>query len=218
MVLIAPSLLSADFVNLERDVKAIASADYAHVDVMDDRFVPNLTIGLPVVTRLIEVSPIPIDAHLMIDNPDRRAMFYAEAGCASVTFHREASRAPIRLARKLREAGVRAGIGLRPATAVEPLFDFLDEFDMILIMTVEPGFGGQKMIPGTLRKVARLRQAIDEAGLPTWIEVDGGMSQQTIGQAAAAGADVFVAGSSIFGSSDIPGEIARLRTLADAAR
>lgn len=216
-VLIAPSILSADFANLERDLAAISSADYAHVDVMDDRFVPNLTIGLPVVARLIKVSPIPIDVHLMIDNPDRRAASYAEAGAASVTFHQEASDAPIRLARRIRETGSRVGIALRPATPVEPLFDFLDEFDMVLVMTVEPGFGGQKMLPGALRKVARLRKEIDDAGLDTWIEVDGGISRKTIGRAAAAGANVFVAGSSVYGSDNIPGEIAELRALAAAS-
>jgi ribulose-phosphate 3-epimerase len=213
-VLIAPSLLAADFVNLERDIMAISSADLAHVDVMDDRFVPNITFGLPAVKRLVEMSPLPIDAHLMIDNPDRRAESYAEAGCFSVTFHAEASNAPVRLANKIRAAGARAGIAVRPATPVEPYLDFLDEFDMILIMTVEPGFGGQKLIPGTLRKVARTRAAIDEWGLDVWLQVDGGIKRDTIVRTAEAGANVFVAGTAIYKAADIPGEIAYLRGLA----
>ncbi len=171
--LIAPSILSADFANLERDLRAIGTADYAHVDVMDNHFVPNLTLGLPVFERLAQVSPVPVDAHLMIDDPDRWAPAYAEAGAASVTFHAEAATAPVRLARELRRLGARAGVALRPATPVEPYLDLLSEVDMILVMTVEPGFGGQSFIDGTLPKIRRARRAVSEAGLDVWIQVDG---------------------------------------------
>ena len=214
-VRINPSILSADFANLERDLAAIATADYAHVDVMDQHFVPNLTIGLPVVKRLAEVSPVPLDVHLMVDDADRWAPEYAAAGAASVTFHAEATQAPVRLARELRSAGVRAGVAIRPATPVEPLLDLLDEFDMILVMTVEPGFGGQPFIDGTLPKIRRARQAIRAAHADTWVQVDGGVSRQTIGRIAAAGADVFVAGSAVYDADDVAAEIAALRSLAE---
>ena len=215
--LIAPSILSADFANLERDLNAIATADFAHVDVMDNHFVPNLTLGLPVFERLAEVSPVPIDAHLMIEDPDRWAPAYAEAGAASVTFHAEAATAPVRLARELRRLGARAGVALRPATPVEPFLDLLAEVDMILVMTVEPGFGGQSFIDGTLPKIRRARQAVSEAGLDVWIQVDGGVSRSTIERAADAGANVFVAGSAVYGAENVPGEIQALRDLAGAA-
>lgn len=215
--LISPSILSADFTNLERDLHRIARADYAHVDVMDNHFVPNLTIGLPVVTRIAEVSPVPIDVHLMISDADRWAIEYARAGAASVTFHAEAAQAPVRLARELRSAGVRASLALRPATPVEPYLDLLGEFDMILVMTVEPGFGGQSFIEGTLPKVRRLRSAITEQGLDTWIQVDGGVSRSTVATVAGAGANVLVAGSAVYGAVDPAAEIDTLRALADEA-
>ncbi len=214
-VRINPSILSADFANLERDLAAIATADYAHIDVMDQHFVPNLTIGLPVVRRLAQVSPVPLDVHLMVDDADRWAPEYAAAGAAAVTFHAEATQAPVRLARELRSAGVRAGIAIRPATPVEPLLDLLDEFDMILVMTVEPGFGGQPFIDGTLPKIRRARQAIRAAHAATWVQVDGGVTRDTIGRIAAAGADVFVAGSAVFHARDVAAEIAALRALAE---
>ncbi len=214
-VRINPSILSADFANLERDLGAIATADYAHVDVMDQHFVPNLTLGLPVVRRLAQVSPVPLDVHLMIEDADRWAPEYAAAGAASVTFHAEAAQAPVRLARELRSRGVRAGIALRPASPVEPLLDLLDEFDMVLVMTVEPGFGGQSFIEGTLPKLRRLRQAVRGAGADTWIQVDGGVSRDTIGRIARAGADTFVAGSAVYGAEDVATEIAALRELAE---
>ncbi|NDO88282.1 ribulose-phosphate 3-epimerase [Cellulosimicrobium composti] len=215
--LIAPSILSADFANLERDLNAISTADYAHVDVMDNHFVPNLTLGLPVFERLAQVSPVPIDAHLMIEDPDRWAPAYAEAGAASVTFHAEAAAAPVRLARELRRLGARAGLALRPATPVEPFLDLLAEVDMILVMTVEPGFGGQSFIEGTLPKIRRAREAVSASGLDVWIQVDGGVSRSTIERAADAGANVFVAGSAVYGAESVPGEIEALRALADAA-
>jgi len=214
-VLINPSILSADFANLERDLQAIASADHAHVDVMDQHFVPNLTIGLPVVRRLAEVSPVPLDVHLMIEDADRWALQYAEAGAASVTFHAEAAQAPVRLARELRAGGVRAAVALRPATPVEPFLDLLGEVDMVLVMTVEPGFGGQAFIEGTLAKVRRTRAAVDAVGADTWVQVDGGVSRATIGRIARAGANVFVAGSAVYGAPDVAAEIAALRSLAE---
>ena len=215
---IFPSILSADFANLERDLQAISTADYAHVDVMDNHFVPNLTIGLPVVERLAQVSPIPLDVHLMIEDADRWAPAFAEAGAASVTFHAEATDAPVRLAREIRRLGARAAVAFRPATPIEPFVDLLSEVDMVLIMTVEPGFGGQSFIEGTLPKIQRARAAIDAADLDVWLQVDGGVSRATIERAADAGADVFVAGSAVYGAEDVPAEIAVLRGLASAHR
>lgn len=211
---ISPSILSADFTNLERDLGKISSADWAHVDVMDNHFVPNLTIGLPVVERIVQVSPIPIDAHLMISDADRWAPAFAEVGAQSVTFHAEATAAPVRLARELRRLGARAGMALRPATSIDPYIDLLSEIDMLLIMTVEPGFGGQSFIDGTLPKIKKARKALSEQNLDVWIQVDGGISRETIERAADAGANVFVAGSAVYGAADIPNEIEVLRNLA----
>ena len=215
-VLISPSILASDFANLERELGRIASADYVHVDVMDNHFVPNLTLGLPVVERLVQVSPVPVDAHLMIADPDRWAPGFAEAGAASVTFHAEAATAPVRLARELRRLGARAGLALRPATPVEPFLDLLGEIDMLLVMTVEPGFGGQSFLEATLPKIRRARQAVSEAGLDVWLQVDGGISASTIEQAAEAGANVFVAGSAVYGAQDAATAITELRQLAAA--
>lgn len=216
-VRIAPSILSADFANLEAELGRIGTADMVHVDVMDQHFVPNLTLGLPVVERLVQVSPVPVDTHLMIEDPDRWAPGFAEAGAASVTFHAEAARAPVRLARKLRRLGARAGLALRPATSVEPFVDLLAEVDMVLVMTVEPGFGGQSFIEGTLPKIRRVREAVSAAGLDVWVQVDGGISTETVGRAAEAGADVFVAGSAVYGAEDAAAAIDELRTLAAGA-
>lgn len=213
---IAPSILSCDFADLRGELAKIANADLAHVDVMDNHFVPNLTLGLPVVERIVAASPIPVDAHLMIDDPDRWAPAYAEAGAASVTFHAEAAAAPIRLAREIRARGARAGLALRPATPVEPYLDLLDEVDMILVMTVEPGFGGQSFLASMLPKVARARAAVEARGLDVWVQVDGGISRATIERAADAGADVFVAGSAVYSADDAAAEVDTLRALATA--
>ena len=211
---IHPSILSADFANYERELNSIAAADLAHVDVMDGHFVPNLTIGLPIVTRLAEVSPIPLDVHLMIEDPDRWAPGYAQAGAASVTFHAEAAQAPVRLARAIRDAGAKVGVAIRPATAVEPILDLLEEIDMVLVMTVEPGFGGQSFIEGTMSKIRHTRQVILDSGLEVDVQVDGGIGRDNITRVAEAGANVFVAGSSIFAAPNRAAEIDLLRKLA----
>ncbi|MGO4470995.1 MULTISPECIES: ribulose-phosphate 3-epimerase [Arthrobacter] len=214
---INPSILSADFVNLEAELKRISNADAVHVDVMDNHFVPNLTLGLPVVERIQAVSPVPLDAHLMIADADRWAPAYADAGVASVTFHAEAAMAPIKLARELRARGSKAGMALRPATPVEPYLDMLSELDMLLIMTVEPGFGGQSFLDVTLPKIRRARAAIDGSGVGVAIQVDGGVTEETIVRAAEAGANVFVAGSAVYGHEDPAAAIERLRAAGLAA-
>jgi ribulose-phosphate 3-epimerase len=213
-VRIEPSILSADFVNLEAEVARIATADAVHVDVMDNHFVPNLTFGPEMVRRLQAVSPIPLDVHLMIDDPDRWAPGYAELGAFSVTFHAEASDDPVALAARLRAAGSRAGVAVKPGTDPTGVIARLDAYDQVLVMTVEPGFGGQGFMDDMLAKVAAVRAAIDAAGTGTWLQVDGGISAATIGRAAAAGADTFVAGSSVYGADDPAAAIAALREAA----
>lgn len=214
---ISPSILSADFARLGDELARIADADWAHVDVMDNHFVPNLTLGQPVVEALVKVSPVPVDCHLMIADPDRWAPGYAEAGARNVTFHAEAAQAPVRLARQLRAMGVRAGLAVRPATGVEQYLDLLGEFDMLLVMTVEPGFGGQPFLDACLPKVRRVRDAVRAHGLDVWVQVDGGVSETTIERCAQAGADVFVAGSAVYGAADAAEQIERLRNLAAGA-
>src|SRR6476661_4689851 len=208
---INPSILSADFVNLEAELQRISNADAVHVDVMDNHFVPNLTLGLPVVERIQAVSPVPLDAHLMIADADRWAPAYADAGVASVTFHAEAAMAPIKLARELRARGSKAGMALRPATPVEPYLDMLSELDLLLIMTVEPGFGGQAFLDVMLPKIRRARAAIDGSGVGVALQVDGGITEETIVRAAEAGANVFVAGSAVYGAADPAAAVERLR-------
>ncbi|WP_284985327.1 ribulose-phosphate 3-epimerase [Arthrobacter sp. fls2-241-R2A-172] len=209
---INPSILSADFANLESELARISNADAVHVDVMDNSFVPNLTIGLPVVERLQKVSPVPLDAHLMISDADRWAPLYADAGLSSVTFHVEAAMAPIKLARELRARGAKAGMALRPATPVEPYLDMLSELDMLLLMTVEPGFGGQAFLDVVLPKIRRAREAVDGSGVSVAIQVDGGITEETILRAAEAGANVFVAGSAVYGKPSPSEAIEALRT------
>lgn len=211
---ISPSILNCDIGDLRGQLKLIESADVAHVDVMDNHFVPNLSWGLPVVESVVRSGILPVDAHLMIEDPDRWAPAYAEAGCASVTFHAEAVTAPLRLARELHAKGARAGLALRPATDIAPFVDILSEFDMILVMTVEPGFGGQSFIDSMIPKIRRTREAINASGLEVSIQVDGGISRTTIELAAEAGADNFVAGSAVFKAEDAYAEVEALRELA----
>ncbi|GAA2954600.1 ribulose-phosphate 3-epimerase [Microbacterium schleiferi] len=212
-VRINPSILAADFVNMQAELQRIAAADFVHVDVMDNHFVPNLTFGPQMVERIHATSPVPLDVHLMIDDVDRWAPGYAEIGAASVTFHAEATSEPVALARRLRSLGARAGIALKPATPVEPLFDVLDEFDQILVMTVEPGFGGQSFMADMMPKLRLLADECHRRGSAVWLQVDGGISPSTIEQAAAAGADTFVAGSAVFGADDPEAAIVSLRSL-----
>ncbi|WP_112243603.1 ribulose-phosphate 3-epimerase [Kribbella monticola] len=214
---IAPSILTADFAHLADEAKAVSDAEWLHVDVMDNHFVPNLTLGMPVVEALAKAAVQPLDCHLMIEDPDRWAPGYVEAGASSVTFHVEACRAPIRTAREIRAKGARAAMALRPATPIEPYEDMLAELDMVLLMTVEPGFGGQKFLDVVLPKIRRTRDLVTKHGLDIWIEIDGGVSEETIERCAEAGADVFVAGSAVYSADDPNQMVNHLRTLAEAA-
>ena len=209
-----PSLLSADFANLQSAIESVPSSDALHVDVMDNHFVPNLTLGLPVIESLAKSTDLPMDAHLMIEDPDRWAPAYAEAGAESVTFHVEAAAAPVRLARELRLRGARASMALKPATPIEPYADLLPELDMVLIMTVEPGFGGQKFLDMCLPKIRRTRALLDQVGGDIWLQIDGGVSVETIERCAEAGVDSFVAGSSVFGADHPDAMVNELRQLA----
>lgn len=214
---ISPSILASDLSNLSAALEEVKDADEVHVDVMDNHFVPNLTWGLPIAEAAVDLGVLPVDVHLMIENPDRWAVPYAEAGASVVTFHAEAAKAPITLARNLRKAGARAGVAFKPSTEVDAYLPFLDEFDMVLIMTVEPGFGGQKFLDFTMDKVRQLRDYIEENDLDVEIQVDGGIGRDTIGVAAENGANVFVAGSSVYGSEDPAEEVAELRRIATEA-
>jgi len=215
--MIAPSILSADFAHLADEAEAVANADWLHVDVMDAHFVPNLTLGLPVVQSLRKATDIPLDCHLMIDDPDRWAPGYAEAGAANVTFHVEAANDPVQTARAIRSAGAMAGLSIKPGTPIEPYLELLREFDTLLVMTVEPGFGGQAFMSEVLPKVRRARDEVRAGHLRLFVEVDGGIADDTIEAAAEAGADVFVAGSAVYGAEDPGKAIEALRVKARAA-
>ena len=214
---ITPSVLNADLSDLAGTLARIPSSDAVHVDIMDNHFVPNMTFGLPVVEALRRRTELPMDIHLMVDNPDVYAPQFAELGCESVTFHAEASAAPIRLARELRRLGARASMALRPATPIEPYADMLGELDQMLLMTVEPGFGGQKFLDLVLPKIRRARRLVAATGQDIWIQVDGGVSIETIGRCAEAGADVFVAGTAVFRADDPDAMVRQLREQATAA-
>ena len=215
---IHPSILNANLASLDEEIRRIPSADAVHLDVMDNHFVPNLTIGLPVVENIRANHPETfLDIHLMITDADRFAPAYAELGCESVTFHAEAAKAPIRLARELRRLGSRAAMALKPTTPIEPYADIITEFDMILLMTVEPGFGGQSFLDSVLPKIRRTRELVRKTGQEIWIQVDGGVSVDTIGRAAEAGADVFVAGTAVYRAGDPDAMVNQLRDLAITA-
>ncbi|MGH3319130.1 MAG: ribulose-phosphate 3-epimerase [Streptosporangiaceae bacterium] len=215
-VQIAPSILAADFARLAEEAEAVAeAADWLHIDVMDNHFVPNLTIGLPVVEALRACTALPLDCHLMIEAPDRFAPGYAEAGARSVTVHVEAAQAPIRTLRAIRTEGARAGLAVNPATPVEPYAELLPELDMLLVMTVEPGFGGQGFLDVVLPKLRRASELVRGRDLAVWLQVDGGVDERTIERCADAGADVFVAGSSVYRAEDPAKAVRALRERAE---
>ncbi len=216
-VRIQPSILSADFVNMQAAVESIATADAVHVDVMDNHFVPNLTFGPEMVKRVQAVSLIPLDVHLMITDVDRWAPDYADLGAFSVTFHAEATSEPVRLARRIRQLGSRVGLAIKPDTDIAPYLELLPEFDQLLVMTVEPGFGGQAFRGELLSKVTAVRAEVESAALDLWVQVDGGITIDTIARASEAGADTFVAGSSVFSAPNAAEAISALRQAAQAS-
>jgi ribulose-phosphate 3-epimerase len=213
---IAPSILSADFANLEAELNSISDADLIHVDVMDGHFVPNMTLGLPIVKRLHEVSRVPLDVHLMIDHPENWAGEYAKYA-SSVTFHFEAASNPQEVISKIRQSGAKAAMSIKPETSFDSVSGLVKDLDMLLVMTVEPGFGGQSLIESTMSKVSQAVSFASDAQLELSIQVDGGVTAENIARLAAAGADTFVAGTAIFQASDRNAEINRLRSLAEKA-
>jgi len=213
MIKIAPSILSADFSRLGEEIQTIekGGADYVHVDVMDGHFVPNITIGPLVVEAVRRITTLPIDVHLMIENPDRFIPDFARAGADIITVHQEAVPHLHRTVQLIKGLGKKAGVSINPATPVSTLEVILDDLDLVLVMSVNPGFGGQSFIPASLPKIEELRKLIDRRRLAIELEVDGGVKTDNIGLIAGAGADVFVAGSAVFGADDYAATIAALR-------
>ena len=213
MIKIAPSILSADFANLERDIRRIDTADYVHVDVMDGLFVPNITIGIPVVKSIRPTTALPLDVHLMIDRPVRYVETFCQAGADIVTVHVEADTEENtgKALELIRSQGKRPGVVIKPGTPAEAVLPFLDQCAMVLVMTVEPGFGGQAFMPDMMDKVRAIRGWIDTRGLDCELEVEGGIGPATAPVAVAAGANVLVAGSAVYKAADIPGRIRELR-------
>ena len=213
MALLAPSLLSADFVRLAEEIARVeaAGADWLHLDIMDGHFVPNLTFGPPVVAAIRKISKLPLDVHLMVSNPAALVEQFAEAGADYLTVHVETEPHLHRLVNRIRELGVKPDVTLNPATSVDLLDEILSEVDMVLVMSVNPGFGGQKFIPASLDKIRRLRQKLKRLDRQVLIEVDGGVNQETAPQLIEAGVDVLVAGSAVFGSADMKATIAALK-------
>lgn len=213
---ITPSILNADFSDLGGEIERISStSDLVHLDVMDDIFVPNFTFDFAKASEIIKVSKLPVDAHLMVADVDQIAPKYAEVGCASVTIHAEATKDIRQTLRAIRSNGARASLALKPKTSLEAYLEFLDEIDMLLIMTVEPGFGGQKFMTDQLPKIAKARKEIGSRAI--WLQVDGGISLETIESAAQAGADTFVAGSAVFNSANPAEMVTNLREKAQSA-
>ena len=213
---ITPSILNADFAHLGAEIERISfTSDLVHLDVMDDIFVPNFTFDFAHASEIISVSKLPVDAHLMVADVDQIAPKYAEVGCASVTIHAEATTDIRSTLKAIRSNGARASLALKPKTSLDPYLEFLDDLDMLLIMTVEPGFGGQKFMTGQLPKIAQARKEIGARAI--WLQVDGGISLETIESAAAAGADTFVAGSAVFNSADPAQMVTILREKAQSA-
>ncbi|MBW2184840.1 MAG: ribulose-phosphate 3-epimerase [Deltaproteobacteria bacterium] len=213
MIKISPSILSADFARLGAEIRTVAQAgaDYIHVDVMDGHFVPNITIGAPVVKALRQVTDLPLDVHLMIENPDLYIPDFAAAGADIITVHQEAVPHLHRTVQLIHSLGKKAGVSINPATPASTLEVIIDEVDLILVMSVNPGFGGQSFIPSMLPKIKQLREMVERSGRSIEIEVDGGVKSDNIGEIAAAGADVFVAGSAVFNTPDYTAAISALR-------
>ncbi|ABR48927.1 Ribulose-phosphate 3-epimerase [Alkaliphilus metalliredigens QYMF] len=213
MIQLAPSILSADFANLEQEIKKVeeAGCDMLHIDVMDGHFVPNITLGPPIIKSLKNKTKLPFDVHLMIENPDQYIAQFVEAGADIITVHSETCIHLHRTIQLIKGCGIKAAVALNPSTPLVMIENVLEELDMVLLMTVNPGFGGQKLIPNMLEKIARLKRMIDERGLKIDIQVDGGVNLENIKQIAEAGANIIVAGSAIFNSTDIPETVKRLK-------